>query len=180
MNLSFEQTLVEVWRQALVENANFVELGKARYPVRKTPKRGLRQVDFVFDGDEIRGLEQNPVAGELLFHPLFLRIPRLATILRCAIWWFSSSISFLPWSACSHLAVSVPSLLSPFSSSTNSCLWRIVISPIIPQCCCSQSSISRPTMESTGFTNAVAVLLTGTCRRQVRVEGHRTCLNRLS
>ena len=59
MNPSFEQTLVEVWRQALVENANFVELGKERYPVRMTPKRGLRQVDFVFDGNEIRGLEQN-------------------------------------------------------------------------------------------------------------------------
>ena|SRR5437660_12542487 len=59
MNPSFEQTLVEVWRQALVESANFVELGKARYPVDKTPKRGLRQVDFVFDGNEIRGLEQN-------------------------------------------------------------------------------------------------------------------------
>jgi hypothetical protein len=27
---------------------------------RRTPKRGLRQVDFVFDGNEIRGLEQNP------------------------------------------------------------------------------------------------------------------------
>ena len=52
--------MVEVWRQALIENANFVELGKARYPVGKTPKRGLRQVDFVFDGNEIRGLEQNP------------------------------------------------------------------------------------------------------------------------
>jgi hypothetical protein len=60
MNASFEQTLVEVWRQTLVENANFVKLGKERYPVRKTPKRGLRQVDFVFDGNEIRGLEQNP------------------------------------------------------------------------------------------------------------------------
>src|SRR6266403_4026104 len=60
MNPSFEQTLVEVWRQALVENANLVELGKARYPVSRTPKRGLRQVDFVFDGNEIRGLEQNP------------------------------------------------------------------------------------------------------------------------
>jgi hypothetical protein len=60
VNPSFEQTLVEVWRQALVENANFVELGKERYPVRRTPKRGLRQVDFVFDGNEIRGLEQNP------------------------------------------------------------------------------------------------------------------------
>ena len=59
MNPSFEQTLIEVWRQTLVENAKVVELGKERYPVRMTPKRGLRQVDFVFDGNEIRGLEQN-------------------------------------------------------------------------------------------------------------------------
>ena len=29
-------------------------------PVRRTPKRGLRQVDFEFEGSEIRGLEQNP------------------------------------------------------------------------------------------------------------------------
>ena len=60
MELSFEQAVTEVWRQALVENAQIVELGSERYPVRSTPKRGLRQVDFVFDGDEIRGLEQNP------------------------------------------------------------------------------------------------------------------------
>ncbi len=60
MKLSFEQILIEVWRQALVENAKFVELGAEHYPVRRTPKRGLRQVDFVFDGNEIRGLEQNP------------------------------------------------------------------------------------------------------------------------
>ncbi len=60
MNPSFERTLIEVWRQAVVENLNIVELGKERYPVRMTPKRGLRQVDFVFDGNEIRGLEQNP------------------------------------------------------------------------------------------------------------------------
>ena len=60
MNLSFEQTLVEVWRQALVENAKVVQLGEERYPVRSTPKRGLRQVDFVFEGGKIRGLEPNP------------------------------------------------------------------------------------------------------------------------
>jgi hypothetical protein len=60
MNPSFEQTLVEVWRQTLVKNADVVELGKERYPVQRTPKRGLRQVDFIFDGSEIRGLEQNP------------------------------------------------------------------------------------------------------------------------
>jgi hypothetical protein len=60
VDYSFEQTLVEVWRQALVENAKFVELGTERHPVRLTPKHHLREVDFVFDGNEIRGLEQNP------------------------------------------------------------------------------------------------------------------------
>ena len=60
LSASFEQTLVEVWRQALVENAKFVVLGTERYPVRFTPKRRLREVDFVFDGNEIRGLQQNP------------------------------------------------------------------------------------------------------------------------
>ena len=60
MNRSFEQTLVEVWRQVLVENAKAVKLGGESYAVHRTPKRGLRQVDFTFDGQEIRGLEQNP------------------------------------------------------------------------------------------------------------------------
>ena len=60
MRTSFEETLIEVWRQALVENARAVELGEKRYPIRRTPKLGLREVDFVFEGNEIRGLEQNP------------------------------------------------------------------------------------------------------------------------
>lgn len=60
MDSSFEQALVDVWRQALVENADVIQLGKDRYPVRRTPRRHLREVDFVFDGDQVRGLEQNP------------------------------------------------------------------------------------------------------------------------
>jgi hypothetical protein len=60
MNPAFEQTLVDVWRQVLVEDAKVVELGTERYPVRQTPKRHLREVDFEFDGNNIRGLEQNP------------------------------------------------------------------------------------------------------------------------
>ncbi len=60
MNASFEQTLVDVWRQVLIENANVVELDGKRYPVRITRRKSLRQLDFVFDGNEIRGLEQNP------------------------------------------------------------------------------------------------------------------------
>jgi hypothetical protein len=59
MKSSFEEALIEVWRQALVENATAVELGGKGFPVRRTSKRGLRQVDFVFEGSEIRGLEQN-------------------------------------------------------------------------------------------------------------------------
>jgi hypothetical protein len=60
MNPSFEQALIEVWRQVLVENAEVVVLGTEHYPVHSTPKRRLRQVDFVLDGNQIRGLEQNP------------------------------------------------------------------------------------------------------------------------
>ena len=60
MAISFEQTLIDVWRQVLVENVDAVKLGTKRFPVRLTSKRRLREVDFVFDGSEIRGLEQNP------------------------------------------------------------------------------------------------------------------------
>jgi len=60
MKLSLEQALIEVWRQALVENAKTVVLGSELILVRRTPNHGLRQVDFTFEGNEIRGLEQNP------------------------------------------------------------------------------------------------------------------------
>ena len=61
-----------------------------------------------------------PVAGELLFGPEFMGISGPARILRCAIWSSFSSISSLPWLACSDLAVPVPSLPSRFCSSINS------------------------------------------------------------
>ena len=57
--LSFEEALKEVWRQAFSENSDVVVLGAERFPVRHTAKHGLRQVDFIFEGDEYRGLEQN-------------------------------------------------------------------------------------------------------------------------
>ena len=60
MKPSLEETLIEVWRQTLVDDAKTVELGTERYAVLRTAKRKLREVDFVFDGEEIRGLEQNP------------------------------------------------------------------------------------------------------------------------
>ena len=45
MAISFEQALIEVWRQVLVENAKDIVLETERYAVRLTPKRRLRQVD---------------------------------------------------------------------------------------------------------------------------------------
>jgi hypothetical protein len=60
MNASFERTLVDVWRQVLVQNATVVELGGKRFSVRTTPRKGLRQVDFTLNGNEMRALEQNP------------------------------------------------------------------------------------------------------------------------
>jgi len=60
MKSPFERVLIEVWRQTLVENAKTVILGEELFRVQRTPKQGLRQVDFTFEGNEIRGLEQNP------------------------------------------------------------------------------------------------------------------------
>ena len=56
----FDEALLSVWRQALVDSAKTVTLGGERYPVRRTAKHKLAQVDFEFAGRPIRGLEQNP------------------------------------------------------------------------------------------------------------------------
>ena len=53
------EALLSVWKQALVERAPIVKLGGKTWPVRRTAKRRLRQVDFESAGQEIRGLEQN-------------------------------------------------------------------------------------------------------------------------
>lgn len=60
MATSLEQTLVLVWRQALVDNAKAVTLDDRKFPVRRTSRSRLREVDFEFEGHELRGLEQNP------------------------------------------------------------------------------------------------------------------------
>lgn len=60
MPWAFEEVLIEVWRQALLENSQSVRLSSEIYPIRRTAKNGLRQVDFQIDGEDFRGLEQNP------------------------------------------------------------------------------------------------------------------------
>jgi hypothetical protein len=58
--MSFEETLISVWRQALVDGVEKIKLNGRLFPVRRTPKKRLRQVDFDLDGEAVRGLEQNP------------------------------------------------------------------------------------------------------------------------
>ncbi len=57
---ALEEALVTVWWGALVEGAEEVELEGQRFAVRETPRKRLREVDFVFEGQKLRGLEQNP------------------------------------------------------------------------------------------------------------------------
>jgi len=58
--MTFAEALISVWRQSLVNKSLTVEIDGEKYPVRTTAKRKLKQIDLVFDGREIRGLEQNP------------------------------------------------------------------------------------------------------------------------
>jgi hypothetical protein len=58
--MTTEEAMLAVWRQALVENANLVEIDGRRYPVQRTRRLRLRQVDFDFEGQPLRGIEQNP------------------------------------------------------------------------------------------------------------------------
>jgi hypothetical protein len=65
--MTLEEAMVDVWRQVLAEDTESVELdgpfgaqGKQTFAVRETPRRRLREVDFVFEGQPMRGLEQNP------------------------------------------------------------------------------------------------------------------------
>jgi len=60
MAASLEETLISVWQQALVDDAKSVALENRSFPVRRTSRSRLREVDFQFEGHQLRGLEQNP------------------------------------------------------------------------------------------------------------------------
>lgn len=60
MTANFEETLISVWRQTLVEDCETVTLESVHYPVRPTSRTKLREVDFRFEEQTLRGLEQNP------------------------------------------------------------------------------------------------------------------------
>lgn len=58
--MSLDDALLSVWKQVLVDEANAVTLKDETYPVRRTNRSKLREVDFVFNHVSLRGVEQNP------------------------------------------------------------------------------------------------------------------------
>jgi hypothetical protein len=58
--MSLEEALLSVWRQVMVEKAKAVTLDEESYPVRRTSRSKLREVDFKFEDRALRGVEQNP------------------------------------------------------------------------------------------------------------------------
>jgi hypothetical protein len=57
---ALDAAFLSIWQQALVDGAKQVTVANRTYPIRRTAKRGLAQVDFEVDGEPYRALEQNP------------------------------------------------------------------------------------------------------------------------
>jgi hypothetical protein len=57
---AFDDVLIEVWRQTLADRSSTVKIDGDYFPVRKTAGKRLVEVDFTFDGQHYRGLQQNP------------------------------------------------------------------------------------------------------------------------
>ena len=68
MAAGLEETLISVWQQVLVENARKVKLENRSFPVRRTSRSKLREVDFQFEEHKLRGLEQNPETASRWAH----------------------------------------------------------------------------------------------------------------
>ena len=60
MPATLKDTLLSVWQQAMVDNSPAVNLDDKKFRVRKTSHSRLREVDFQFEGQPFRALEQNP------------------------------------------------------------------------------------------------------------------------
>jgi hypothetical protein len=54
--MTLEEAMMAVWRDTLVEGKAEVELEGQKFAVRETPRKRLREVDFVFEGQPLRGV----------------------------------------------------------------------------------------------------------------------------
>ena len=57
--MSLEDAVLSVWQQVFVENAKAVTLNGVSFPIRRTSRSKLREVDFKFGDTALRGVEQN-------------------------------------------------------------------------------------------------------------------------
>jgi hypothetical protein len=60
MPANLEEILISVWQQVLVDEAKIVNVCGQSFPVQRTSRSRLREVDFECEGQKLRGLEQNP------------------------------------------------------------------------------------------------------------------------
>jgi hypothetical protein len=60
VSTSLESALLSVWHESLIDKKKIVEIDGEIYSVKQTAKSKLKQIDFRFEGRELRGLEQNP------------------------------------------------------------------------------------------------------------------------
>jgi hypothetical protein len=60
MTADFSEVLIDVWHQALVDKSETVRLGAESFRVTQSKAKRLRQVEFVFEGKTIIGIQQNP------------------------------------------------------------------------------------------------------------------------
>jgi hypothetical protein len=60
MSMTLEEALASVAQQVFAENANTVTLAEGTYPIRRSSRSKLREVDFKFENKQFRGVEQNP------------------------------------------------------------------------------------------------------------------------
>jgi hypothetical protein len=57
--MSLEDAVLSVWQQVFAENAKSVTLDGVSFPIRRTSRSKLREVDFKFGETALRGVEQN-------------------------------------------------------------------------------------------------------------------------
>jgi hypothetical protein len=58
--MTLEEAMLAVWREALMEEKGEVVVDGRKFNVQETLRKHLREVDFMFEGQTVRGLEQNP------------------------------------------------------------------------------------------------------------------------
>jgi hypothetical protein len=57
--MSLGDAVLSVWQQVFAENAKSVTLDGVNFPIRRTSRSKLREVDFKFGDTALRGVEQN-------------------------------------------------------------------------------------------------------------------------